>query len=70
MDDVYVYVVQLPPSVHEIVTPCLNGYTVYINDNLSYKGRLEAYEHALKHIRNHDFEKEDVQEIEHDAHFE
>lgn len=67
-DDVFVYIVDLPDGVNEMVTPCLAGYTVYINDKLSPEGRREAYRHALYHIVNHDFEKSDVNDIEVNAH--
>lgn len=67
-DDVFVYIVDLPDGVNEMVAPCLAGYTVYINDKLSPEGRREAYRHALYHIINHDFEKSDVNEIEIEAH--
>ena len=44
------------------------SYTILINAKLSDQGQLLAYEHALRHIINEDFEKENVQEIEADAH--
>ena len=44
------------------------SYTILINSRLSYEGQLKAYEHAMKHIRENDFEKTDVQKIEYDAH--
>ena len=70
MNDVYVYLVDLPCKVHEAVTPCLDGgYTVYINSKLSYQERVKAYNHALRHIENNDFwSEEDIQTIEARAH--
>lgn len=70
MDNIYVYLREdLPVSVHEFVTPCLDGYTIYINAKLDDAHQLRAYHHALEHIKNNDFEKEgDVQEIELRAH--
>ena len=68
MDDVFVYLVPLPSSMDEIVLPCLDGHTVYINSRLSYDGQIKAYKHALDHIENLDFEIADVQEIEYEAH--
>ena len=44
------------------------SYTILINSRLSNDGQLRAYRHAMKHIQNNDFEKENVQKIEHDAH--
>ena len=68
MDDIYTYLIDLPPKVDETVTPCLDGYTIYINRNLSPDRQIRAYVHALKHITHNDFEKADVQEIEANAH--
>ncbi len=68
MVDVYVYIVDLPERVDEMVTPCLDGYTVYLNARLSYAGRVKAYHHAIRHIERNDFENDDVQKIEEEAH--
>lgn len=57
MDDVYVYLIDMPDNIHEFVTPCTDGYTLYINRNLSERKRFEAYRHAVKHIQSGDFEK-------------
>ena len=65
---IFTYIINLPNKVKECVTPCLDGYTIYINENLSDNARIEAYNHAMKHIKNNDFEKSDVQSIEEDAH--
>ena len=67
-EDIFVYMVALPGNVREAVTPCFCGYTVYINQNLTYEQRQKAFAHALKHIKNNDFEKSDVQSIEAQAH--
>ena len=66
--DVYVYLVELPDGINEAVTPCLGGFTVYVDSRLTYEERLRAYQHAMQHILNNDFEKHDVQEIEAAAH--
>ena len=68
MDNIYTYVIDLPSSINEMVTPCFDGYTVYINACLSPSGMRKAYNHAIHHITNHDFEKSDVQQIEMEAH--
>ena len=44
------------------------SYTILINAKLSDAGRIEAYQHAVKHILADDFYKSDVQEIESNAH--
>ena len=68
MDNVYVYIVDLPDRVDEMVAPCIDGYTVYLNARLSCAGRVKAYHHAIRHIERNDWEKDNVQEIEKDAH--
>ena len=68
MDDIYVYLTDLPPRIKEFVVPCADGYTVYIDDKLCESAQYDAYNHALQHIKDRDFEKNDVQEIEWVAH--
>lgn len=68
MAEVYVYIVDLPDRVDEMVTPCIDGYTVYLNARLTYAGRVRAYHHAMRHIELNDFEGFDIQEIEMEAH--
>ena len=34
-----------------MVVPCLDGYTIYIDVSLSYDEKIEAYHHAMKHIK-------------------
>lgn len=68
MDEIYVYCVPLPGCIREAVTPCADGYTVYIREDLSIDQKLEALAHAMRHINGDDFEKADVQEIEANAH--
>jgi hypothetical protein len=68
MDDIFVYCVSLPEGVYECVTPCLEGFTIYINKNLTQERKEEAFQHAIYHIKHKDFEKNDVNEIERNAH--
>lgn len=69
MDNIYVYFIKFPSlRQHEAIVPCFDGYTVYIDERLGYEQQREAYRHAIKHIRENDFEKEDVDEIEINAH--
>ena len=68
MDDVFVYLIDMPGRVREMVCPCVGGYTVYINARLSSRAQEQAYRHALRHIEGNDFEKHDVQSIEQEAH--
>ena len=69
MDNIYTYLVKLPNGIKEMVTPCVDGYTVYISIDLDRTGQLKAYDHAMEHIKNNDFaSEEDVQAIEARAH--
>lgn len=68
MGDVYIYIVDLPDRVDEMVAPCIDGYTVYLNARLTYAGRVRAYHHAMRHIERNDFERANVQEIETETH--
>lgn len=67
--DVNVFLYNFPNNGREMVVENEDGsYTILINSKLSDVGREEALKHAIKHIENHDFEKNNVQEIEFDAH--
>ena len=67
-DDVFVYYVELPEGVNETVTPCNGGYNVCIDPRQSEEGVMRSYMHALRHIMENDFEKEDVNQLEKEAH--
>ncbi|MFW5651699.1 MAG: hypothetical protein ACOCNC_10055 [Acetivibrio ethanolgignens] len=50
----------------EIVTENADGsFTIFINAKMSFERQQEAYQHAMRHIDGNDFEKTDVQKIEH-----
>lgn len=68
--DVNVVVIDLPNiKTREMVIENEDTtYTIFINARLSYDGQLRAYEHAMKHIKENDFERSNVQEIEAVAH--
>ena len=56
-------------SGSELVTPNEDGsYTILINARMSYEKQRDALRHAMAHILNDDFEKENVQQIESAAH--
>ncbi len=55
----------------EMVTENPDGtYSIFINARFSYEEQYKSFNHALKHIRENDFQKADVQEIEAIAHSE
>jgi len=68
MDNVFVYLIDMPIATKEMITPCADGYTVYINARLSKAQQQSAYLHAMRHIKNKDFEDYDVQKVELRAH--
>jgi hypothetical protein len=67
MDEVFVYLTHLPHNVKEVVLPCYEGYTIYIDENLDEPAQMKAYSHAMRHI-HYDFDKSNVQSIEAEAH--
>lgn len=67
--DVNVVLINFPNSRKEMVVPNEDGtYTILINAKLSHDSQLKAYAHAMKHIINNDFEKDNTQSIEAVAH--
>ena len=45
-----------------------DSYTILLNARLSHERQLECYKHALLHINNDDFEKDNADLIEITAH--
>jgi len=45
-----------------------DSYTIFIDAKLNRAKQKEVFMQEMNHIKNNDFEKEDVQEIEHKAH--
>ena len=70
MYDYYVYRIELPNGIHEMVVPNSDddGFTIYIDSRLPDDKAQAALQHALGHINNNDFSKMCVQKIEHTAH--
>lgn len=69
MDDLNVQIIDMDTAMAERVTLNADGsYTIFLNARLNHEQQISAYEHALEHINNCDFEKHDVQEIEYAAH--
>lgn len=67
--DVNIVLMDIDFRTNEVVTENEDGsYTIVINARLSEDGRAQAYKHAMHHIKNTDFSKSNVQQIEYDAH--
>ena len=43
-------------------------YTIILDPNDTRERQLQAYMHELKHLRNGDFGREDIDQIEKEAH--
>lgn len=69
-DDIFVYFIPLPGKTKEAVTQNEDGtYTIFINENLCEEKKIAAYYHGVKHIKDLDFQRDDVQTIESLAHY-
>ena len=69
MEDINIQLLDMDTKIPEhLVKNNDDSYTVFLNARLSQESRLKSYYHALQHIAEHDFEKENVQEIEWETH--
>ena len=57
-DDIFVYFTAMPDTMKEMVLPCNDGYTVYINNQLPIEVQRKSFLHALGHIERGDCENE------------
>lgn len=56
-------------KIKEAVTPNEDGsFTIFIESSLTKEQQQTAFLHALKHIMGDDFNKDDVEKIEREAH--
>lgn len=62
-ENIYIYLVDLPTTIAEMVTPSDDGFTIYLNSKLSYQRRVEGYLHALRHIANGDFDYDNIKTV-------
>lgn len=68
MTEIFTHEVDLPPGVYGAVTPCFNGYKIFVDKKLNRDNRHKAYMQALECICNNYFAKHDVQQITWEAH--
>jgi hypothetical protein len=69
LENVQVVLYDFKNSVPGTVTPNSDGtYTIFINSRLSREMQEEVYLHELRHIKNGDFDKFNVNMIECMAH--
>ena len=68
-DNVFVRFMHLPETVHGFSRKNPDdSYTIVLNTSNSDEQNKKTFEHELFHIRNNDFEKEDTEVIELEAH--
>ena len=69
MEDINIQLLDMDTKIPEhLIKNNDDSYTVFLNARLSQESRLKSYYHALQHIAEHAFEKENVQEIEWETH--
>ncbi len=69
MENINVQIMDMDTMVPEhLVKNEDNSYTIFLNARLSKENQLKSYYHALRHINENDFCKENVQKIEYEAH--
>lgn len=69
LDDINVQILDMDTKVPEhLVKNNDDSYTIFLNARMSRENQIASYYHALKHITEDDFQKENVQEIEKSTH--
>ena len=69
MEDINIQLLDMDTKIPEhLIKNNDDSYTVFLNARLSQESRLKSYYHVCQHIAEHDFEKENVQEIEWETH--
>ena len=65
MEIIQVFLVDLGPVKAMTIKNSDDSYTILINANLSHVMQIEAYDHEMKHINNHDYDQMyDINDIE------
>lgn len=69
MEDINIQIMNMDTKIPEhLIKNDDDSYTIFLNARLSYENRIKSYHHALEHIKNNDFSRENVQEIESRTH--
>ena len=69
LEVINVKLIDMDTGISEQVVKNADGsYTVFINARYATEAQKKAYLHAVGHIEDGDFEKENVQEIEAEQH--
>lgn len=65
---VTITLIDMEYGIEEEVCEVDGHYNIFLNARSSHAARLNAFDHAIEHIRRDDWEKADVQLIEAEAH--
>ena len=65
---VTITLIDMEYGIEEEVCEVDGYYNIFLNSRSSHAARLNAFDHAIEHIRRDDWEKADVQLIEAEAH--
>jgi Domain of unknown function (DUF955). len=69
LDNINIVLIDAPTIIKGSVNKNRDGSsTIFLNARHSYEQQRITLEHELQHIKNGDFDKSDVQEIEYHAH--
>jgi len=69
MEDINVQFLDMNTKISEhLVKNDDDSYTIFLNARLNQESRLKSYCHALQHIKDNDFDKENANKVEFDAH--
>lgn len=69
MDGIYTQVIDMDTSITEqVIKNSDDTYTIFLNARLSWERIMLGYYHALKHIQNEDFDKQNADDIEYKTH--
>lgn len=65
IENIYVYFMNMDLHVPEQVVKNKDGtYSIFLNSRLTYESNMQSYRHAVAHIVNGDFDKENADIIE------
>ncbi len=69
MEDINVQFLDMDTKIPEhLVKNDDDSYTIFLNARLNQESRLKSYCHALQHIKDNDFNNDNVQAIECKSH--
>lgn len=69
MEEINVQLLNMDTKIPEqLIKNDDDSYTIFLNARLSQENRLKSYCHALQHIRENDFEKNNASAVEISAH--